>query len=63
MMGAFREFNQRLNTFSQRVNIFNACVRKDRLPSYLLPGKCLLGKYMIEMVIPYKEIVDKDLRQ
>ena len=63
MMGAFKEFNNRLTTFSKRVDIFNACVRKDRLPTYLMPGQCLLGKYMIDQVIPYKDIVDNNLRE
>ena len=62
MLGAFKDFNNRLTGFSNRIEVFNACVRKDRLPQYLMPGGNLLGKFEIEEVIPYSMIVKKHLR-
>ena len=35
----------KLGDYSDRINIFNACVMKERLPNYLMPGNNLLGKY------------------
>ena len=63
MLGAFRDFNQRLSAFNERVNVFNACVRKDRLPAYLMPGGNLLGKFQINQVMSYREIITKSLRE
>ena len=63
MLGAFRDFNQRLNYFNERINIFNACVRKDRLPAHLMPGGNLLGKFKIDEVLSYSDIIKNNLRE
>ena len=63
MLGAFRDFNFRLTNFSNRIEVFNACVRKDRLPAYLMPGNNLLGKYQIDNVISYMDIIKNKLRE
>ena len=48
MAGVIQELSFKLETFNQRINIFNAVLRRDKLPSYLMPGEMLLGKYQIE---------------
>jgi len=35
MIAAAEEFSEKLGDFNERINVFNACVKKDRLPSYL----------------------------
>ena len=63
MLGAFRDFNLRIKSFSTRIDVFNACVRKDRLPAYLMPGETLLGIYQIDTAVPYQEIIKTKLTE
>ena len=52
----------KLETFNHRINIFNAVLKRDKLPSYLMPGETLLGKYQIEQVVTYRRIITENLR-
>ena len=45
MAGVIQELSLKLETFNKRINIFNAVLKRDKLPSYLMPGEMLLGKY------------------
>jgi hypothetical protein len=57
MMGLFKDFSNKVGDFNQRLDIFTAAISKDRLPSYLKPGQKFLGKYQIEQVISYQDII------
>ena len=63
MITATRDFTFKLQDFNDRINVFNACVKKDRLPNYLLPGGVLLGKFQIEQAISYRSIIMHSLRE
>ena len=63
MIEAAEEFSEKLGDFNERINVFNACVKKDRLPNYLMPGGNLLGKYQVEQVVSYRQIIETGMME
>jgi len=61
MMIAMREFTVRLKDITRAIDVFNANIRKEKLPDYLRPGSNFLGKFQVEAYVSYRRIISQDL--
>ena len=43
------------------MNDLQSNIKQDQLPDYLMPGNTFLGKYKINQMISYREIIEKKL--
>jgi len=43
------------------MNDLQSNIKQDQLPDYLMPGNTFLGKYKINQMISYREIIGKKL--
>ena len=57
MMKSFRTLIQKLAEYKELIDSFSASISKHRLPGYLRPGQLFLGKYKIEHVMSYSDIL------
>lgn len=55
---AFNELARVLNDLNERISFLSIGVKSQMLPSFLMPGQTFLGKFFIQNVISYKEILD-----
>ncbi len=58
---AFNELARVLNDINERISFLSIGVKSQMLPSFIMPGQTFLGKFFIQNVISYKEILDQEL--
>jgi hypothetical protein len=61
MRPAFNELSRILNDVTERINLMSLGVKQATIPSYLSPGQTFLGKFFIQNILSYREIIDGDL--
>jgi hypothetical protein len=61
MRPAFTELSRILNDVTQRISLMSLGLRQATIPSFLQPGQTFLGKFFIQNILSYREIIDGDL--
>jgi hypothetical protein len=61
MIIAMREFTVRLKDITRAIDVFNANIRKEKLPDYLRPGSNFLGKFQVDAYVSYRRIISHEL--
>jgi hypothetical protein len=61
MRPAFTELSRILNDVTQRISLMSLGLRQATIPNFLQPGQTFLGKFFIQNILSYREIIDADL--
>jgi len=55
------EISEVVKDLQGHMNGMLSSIKQEQLPEYLMPGKTFLGKYKIDQIISYREILGKKL--